>query len=138
VLEANLFNHALITDEEVAVRLRMSTGKNLKAFQARKSAGSEARAGGGQKEAPLWQRLMAIRQPLLMIYGREDRGEAARRVEFAKQQFPALGLHLVPDCKHLVQWDAADAFHRLAGPFLRQASTLAGATAASRGALAAS
>jgi pimeloyl-ACP methyl ester carboxylesterase len=120
VLEANLFNHALITDEEVALRLRMSTGKNFKAFQARKSAGSESRGrGGGQKEAPLWQRLSEIRQPLLMIYGREDRGNAARRVEIARQQFPHLDLHLVSGCKHLVQWDAADAFHRLAGPVLR-------------------
>jgi 4,5:9,10-diseco-3-hydroxy-5,9,17-trioxoandrosta-1(10),2-diene-4-oate hydrolase len=119
VLEANLFNHALITDEEVALRLRMSTGKNFKAFQARKSAGGGACAGGGQKEAPLWQRLTEIRQPLLMIYGREDRGDAARRVEIAKRQFPALDVHLVPGCKHLVQWDAADAVHRLAGPVLR-------------------
>jgi 4,5:9,10-diseco-3-hydroxy-5,9,17-trioxoandrosta-1(10),2-diene-4-oate hydrolase len=120
LLEANLFNHALITDDEVALRLRMSTGKNFRAFQARKSAGATARAGdGGQKDKPLWQRLGDIRQPLLMIYGRDDRGDAARRAELAKRQFPGLDLHVVPGCKHLVQWDAADAFHRLAGPVLR-------------------
>lgn len=78
VLEANLFDHALITADELALRLRMSTGKNFGAFQARKSAGGAARAGGaGQREGPLWQRLEEVRQPLLMIYGREDRGEAA-------------------------------------------------------------
>jgi 4,5:9,10-diseco-3-hydroxy-5,9,17-trioxoandrosta-1(10),2-diene-4-oate hydrolase len=129
LLEGNLFNHDLITDEEVALRLRMSTGKNLRAFQARKRAGAAARAGGGgQKDRPLWQRLGEIRQPLLMIYGREDRGAAARRAELALQQLPRLDLHVVPGCKHLVQWDAADAFHRLAGPFL------SGAAATVRGA----
>ncbi|HEX2725414.1 MAG TPA: alpha/beta hydrolase [Beijerinckiaceae bacterium] len=125
LLEANLFDHALITDDEVALRLRMSTGKNFRAFQARKSAGAAGRAGGGQKDKPLWQRLGEIRQPLLMIYGRDDRGEAARRVELARREIPDLDLHVVPACKHLVQWDAADAFHRLAGPFLREADTAA-------------
>lgn len=120
VLEANLFDHGLITGDELALRLRMSTGKNFRAFQARKTAGSEARAGGGaQKETPLWQRLGEVRQPLLMIYGRDDRGNAAARAELAKQQCPGLNLHVVPQCKHLVQWDAADAFHRLAGPVLK-------------------
>ncbi|HEY7386529.1 MAG TPA: alpha/beta hydrolase [Beijerinckiaceae bacterium] len=125
LLERNLFDHALITDEEVALRLRMGTGKNFRAFQARKRAGAVARAagGGGQKENPLWQRLGEMRQPLLMIYGREDRGEAARRVALARQEIPDLDLHVVPGCKHLVQWDAADTFHRLAGPFLRDAAS---------------
>ena len=125
LLEGNLFDHALITDDEVALRLRMSTGKNFRAFQARKNSGAAARAGGGPKEKPLWQRLGEIRQPLLMIYGREDRGEAARRAELAREQVPGLDLHLVPGCRHLVQWDAADAFHRLAGPFLRDDATAA-------------
>jgi pimeloyl-ACP methyl ester carboxylesterase len=139
LLEANLFRHALITDDEVALRLRMSTGKNYRAFQARKSAGASARAGdGGQKDKPLWQRLTEIRQPLLMIYGREDRGDAAKRAELAKQQFPALDLHVVPDCKHLVQWDAADAFHRLAGPVLGGHSASATSTPVGRAAAAAS
>jgi 4,5:9,10-diseco-3-hydroxy-5,9,17-trioxoandrosta-1(10),2-diene-4-oate hydrolase len=130
LLEGNLFNAVLITDDEVALRLRMSTGKNFRAFQARKRAGATARAGGGgQKDKPLWQRLGEIRQPLLMIYGREDRGEAARRVALAREQVPGLDLHVVPGCKHLVQWDAADAFHRLAGPFLRDAAATAAVSA---------
>jgi pimeloyl-ACP methyl ester carboxylesterase len=127
VLEANLFNRALITDDELALRLRMSVGKNFRAFQARQSAGAAARAGGGgQKDKPLWERLGEVRQPLLMIYGREDRGHADQRADLAKHQFPSLDLHVVPRCKHLVQWDAADVFHRLAGPVLRgEAATTA-------------
>lgn len=126
ILEKNLFNHALITDEELAIRHQMSLGKNLRAFLARNKAAknkaaSGAKAGGAGEgaKAPLWQRLTEIRQPMLMIYGREDRGQAAKRFAIAQERFPGLNMHLVPNCKHLVQWDAADAFHRLAGPFLR-------------------
>jgi pimeloyl-ACP methyl ester carboxylesterase len=118
VLEHNLFNQALITEQELALRMRASTGKNHRAFMARNQAGkNKARKDPSQK--PLWQRLVDVHQPLLMIYGADDRAQAAKRAALAKQQSPGLNLHVVPNCKHLVQWDAADAFHRLAGPFLR-------------------
>jgi pimeloyl-ACP methyl ester carboxylesterase len=54
-----------------------------------------------------------------MIFGREDRAHAAERATLLKQKFPELDLHIVPGCKHLVPWDAADEFIRLAVPFLR-------------------
>jgi pimeloyl-ACP methyl ester carboxylesterase len=59
-----------------------------------------------------------MKMPLLLIYGREDRGRAAERVELLKQRYPGLNLHIAEGCKHLVPWDAADMFHRLAVPFL--------------------
>ena len=118
VLEHNLFNHALITDQELAIRMRVSTGKNHRAFLARNQAGKNKAAKDPNKK-PLWKCLVDLRQPILMIYGKDDRAQAAKRAEMAKQQFPALNLHVVSNCKHLVQWDAADSFHRLAGPFLR-------------------
>jgi pimeloyl-ACP methyl ester carboxylesterase len=117
LLAANLFHDSLVTDDEVALRWRMSTGKNFRAFLSRKNVGAEARADG-QKQRPLWERLGELRQPLLMLYGQEDRGQAGKRAAEAKQSSPNLNLHVVPNCKHLVQWDAADAFHRLAGEFL--------------------
>jgi 4,5:9,10-diseco-3-hydroxy-5,9,17-trioxoandrosta-1(10),2-diene-4-oate hydrolase len=119
-LENTLYNHALATDEEVAIRHRMSTGKNHRAFLARnRTSAAKNKSAKDPGKMPLWQRLTQVRQPLLLIYGREDRGQAAKRAELAKQRFPSLGLHIVPNCKHLVQWDAADEFHRLAGSFLR-------------------
>lgn len=119
-LEATLFDHGLITEPELALRHRMSTDKNFRAFLARNRAAAENRGvGDGGKRQPLWQRLGEICQPLLLIYGREDRGQAQARAELAKQRMPALDLHIVPGCKHLVPWDAADAFHRLAGALLR-------------------
>lgn len=119
LLEHNLYNHTLITEADVAIRLRMSTGKNHRAFLARKgAAGARNKGGKNPAKKPLWQRLSEVQQPLLLIYGREDRGEAGSRAELAKQQFPGLDLHVLPKCKHLIQWEAEGTFYRLAGPFL--------------------
>jgi pimeloyl-ACP methyl ester carboxylesterase len=113
-LEATLFRRELATPEAVHIRHRMSTGKNFRAFLARRAA-----QGGGKKEAvPLWQRLGEVGVPLRLIYGREDRGAAAERAALARERWPGLDLHLVDRCKHLVQWDAPQEFAELAGRFL--------------------
>jgi pimeloyl-ACP methyl ester carboxylesterase len=38
----------------------------------------------------------------------------------ARQFNPGLDLRLLPNCAHLVHWDAADAFAELAGRFLAE------------------
>ena len=120
LMQKHVYHQNLVTDAEVALRLRMSTGKNFKAFLARNAAGAKNKsAPKDPNKKPMWQRLGEVKQPMLMIYGREDRGQAAKRAAALKQQQPALNLHIVPDCKHLVQWDAEQEFYRLAGPFLR-------------------
>jgi 2-hydroxy-6-oxonona-2,4-dienedioate hydrolase len=116
LLEANLFHHELITDEELALRHQSSIGRCFEEFVRRHAAGGE---GGGKKAAvPLWQRLVELKQPLLLIYGRNDRARAEERATLLKQRYPQLDLHFADGCKHLVPWDAADLFHRLAVPFL--------------------
>jgi pimeloyl-ACP methyl ester carboxylesterase len=117
LLEANLFHHELITDEELALRHQNSIGSCFTEFVRRHAAGSE-RGGGGKQAVPLWQRYDELKKPLLLIYGREDRGRAAERVELLRQRYPKLDLHVAEGCKHLVPWDAAEMFHKLAVPFL--------------------
>lgn len=113
-LEANLFHHSLITQEAVERRNRMSIGKNFQASLQR----NRAPRIGGKDSVPLWQRLGQIPVPLLLIYGRDDRGSVAERARLAKEQFPSLNLHLFDDCKHLVQWDRAAEFVALTGRFV--------------------
>jgi pimeloyl-ACP methyl ester carboxylesterase len=113
LLESNLYNKALATDEALAQRHRMSVGKNFAAFLARKQS-----KGSGKGGVALWQRLAQCPVPLLMLYGEHDRGEAARRVARAKELYPQLDLRLLPRAAHLAQWDAADAFAEIAGRFL--------------------
>lgn len=123
LLEANLFHHELITDSELSLRHANSVGDNFKAFCARQEMAEAAKAkpkDDSKKAAtPLWQRLTELKQPLLMIYGREDRARAADRFAALKQMHPGLNMHLAEGCKHLVPWDAAELFHKLAVPFLR-------------------
>jgi 2-hydroxy-6-oxonona-2,4-dienedioate hydrolase/4,5:9,10-diseco-3-hydroxy-5,9,17-trioxoandrosta-1(10),2-diene-4-oate hydrolase len=120
ILAKNTFHQELITDAILQERLRMSTGKNFKAFLARNAAGAKNK---GKPKDPnkkqTWQKLGEVEQPMLLIYGRDDRAQAGKRAEQLKQQQPTLNLHIVPDCKHIVQWDAEKDVYRLAGPFLR-------------------
>jgi 2-hydroxy-6-oxonona-2,4-dienedioate hydrolase len=120
LLEANLFHHDLITDEELQLRHQNSIGPCFAEFVRRHDAASTPSAGGGKPSAPPWQRFGELKMPLLLIYGREDRGRAAERVEILRQRYPDLNLHVADGCKHLVPWDAADLLHRLAVRFLAE------------------
>lgn len=115
LLEANLYNHDLITDEELALRHQNSIGACFEQFVRRHAVAGE---DGGKSSVPLWQRLIEVKQPLLLIYGRNDRARAEERAKLLKERYPQLDLHFADGCKHLVPWDAADLFHRLAVPFL--------------------
>ncbi len=120
LLEANLFHHELITEEELALRHSRSIGKCFESFVERSEARKTAPAAdkGGKPSTPLWQRLTELEMPLLMIFGKEDRGRAAERAALLKEKFPELNLHMAQGCKHLVPWDAADLFHEQGVPFL--------------------
>ena len=118
LLQADTFNHSLISDEDVAIRHSRMIGRNFKAHQDRQS--HETPAGGGASQAkPLWQRLTELKMPLLMIFGREDRAHAGERAELLKTMHPELNIHIVNGCKHMVHWDAFDDLMRLGVPFLR-------------------
>jgi 2-hydroxy-6-oxonona-2,4-dienedioate hydrolase len=117
LLEANLFHHDLITEEELALRHQNSVGACFEQFVRRHDAEGGG-GGGGKQSVPPWQRYDELKMPLLLIYGRNDRARAAERVELLRQRYPKLDLHVADGCKHLVPWDAADMFHTLAVPFL--------------------
>jgi 2-hydroxy-6-oxonona-2,4-dienedioate hydrolase len=119
LLAANLFHQELITPEELELRHQNSIGRCFEQFVLRHAQAQDAGAGGKSKDAvPLWQRLTELKMPLLLIYGREDRARAAERATLLHERYPQLDLHFAEGCKHLVPWDAAELFHRLAVPFL--------------------
>ncbi len=112
-LEANTFNHSLITPELVELRHRMSLGKSLESALARQSTPAEP-----APQPPFWARLDQIPVPAQFLYGRQDRGEAGKRSELARQRYPKLDLHVFDGCKHMIQWDKAREFEELAAEFL--------------------
>lgn len=118
LLQENLYHQELITPEELALRHSQSVGRNFAAFVARTQA-AEAAPPKADGKPPLWQRLADLRVPLLMLFGRNDRAHAADRAAMLKDKYPQLPIHIVDGCKHLVPWDAAGDFIRLAVPFLK-------------------
>ena len=117
LLQADTFNHALISEEDVAMRHSRMIGRNFIAHQERQNP--DAPAGGAAPAKPLWERLTDLKLPLLMIFGREDRAHAGERAELLKKLQPQINLHIVNGCKHMVHWDAFDDLMRLGVPFLK-------------------
>ena len=117
LLRADTFNHALISEEDVAMRHSRMIGRNFIAHQERQNHDAPARAAAPAK--PLWERLTDLKMPLLMIFGREDRAHAGERAELLKKLHPQIDLHIVNGCKHMVHWDAFDDLMRLGVPFLK-------------------
>jgi len=117
LLQADTFNHALISEQDVTMRHSRMIGRNFIAHQERQH--HEAPKGGGAPSKPLWERLTDLKMPLLMIFGREDRAHAGERAELLKKMQPQINLHIVNGCKHMVHWDAFDDLMRLGVPFLQ-------------------
>lgn len=117
LMKSYLYHHHLITPEELERRHRYSIGRNFEAFLARKRL---AASGSKPTRGANWQRLRDLKVPLLMIYGRNDRGNAEDRAMLLRARYPDIELHVVDHCKHLLPWDAADEFVRLATRFLTQ------------------
>jgi len=117
LLQADTFNHALISEEDVAIRHSRMTGRNFIAHQERQN--HDAPTGASAQARPLWQRLTELKMPLLMIFGREDRAHAGERAELLKRLHPEINLHIIKGCKHMVHWDALDDLMRLGVPFLK-------------------
>ncbi len=99
------------------LRHQNSIGPCFEQF-VRRHAAARTKAAAARQSVPLWQRLVELKMPLLLIYGRDDRARAEERATLLKERYPQLDLHFAEGCKHLVPWDAADLFHRLAVPFL--------------------
>jgi pimeloyl-ACP methyl ester carboxylesterase len=113
LLESNLFNKSLATPEALQKRHAMSVGKNFESFVAR------SKAREPQKDSvPLWQRLKELSMPLLMLYGMQDRGSAAKRAALFKEKEPSLRIEVVDKAAHLFMWDAAEEFNHRAVRFL--------------------
>lgn len=122
LLQADTFNHALISDEDVRMRHSRMTGRNFAAHQDRQAdegGAPAAKPANAAPAKPLWQRLGELKMPLLMIYGREDRAHAGERAEMLKKQRPEMNIHIINGCKHMVHWDAAADLLRLGVPFLK-------------------
>ena len=105
LLESEVFHKELVTPDLVERRHRLSTGKNVLAAAGRSRA-REPRPEG----KPAWEQLAELPQPLVMLYGENDRASAGRRARLLKEQQPQLDIRIVPEAAHMLMWDAPEAF----------------------------
>lgn len=115
LLEENLYDKALITPEVLEKRHQMSVGKNLEAFLQRQKVREPKREG-----PPLWQRLTEVKAPLLLLYGKQDRNQAAEKCAYLKQQIPELRLEVIDKACHMLMWDVAEIYNKKAVAFLKE------------------
>jgi 4,5:9,10-diseco-3-hydroxy-5,9,17-trioxoandrosta-1(10),2-diene-4-oate hydrolase len=120
LLEADLYKTYLITEERLALRHSRSIGRNYYAHLARQE--DEARNRMQQVGSSIWEKLTELSMPLLMIYGRDDRAQAAERATLLKRLRPEIEIYIVDCCKHMVPWDAAEDMLRLIVPFLQRSA----------------
>lgn len=118
-MQADLFHTELATPEEVALRNSRSVGKAFEAFTKRAQSEEGAGGSGATPAVPQWKRMLDLKVPFLLIYGREDRAHAGERAELFKKMHPDLNLHIMNGCKHMVPWDAEQEVYRLAIPFIK-------------------
>ena len=113
LLESEVFHKALITPELVERRHRLSIGKNALA------AGERSRAREPRPEGkPAWEQLTELTQPLIMLYGENDRASAGRRARLLQEQQPQLDIRIVPEAAHMLMWDAPEVFRSALLEFL--------------------
>jgi pimeloyl-ACP methyl ester carboxylesterase len=117
VLEEQLFDHSLITAEVVEARWRMRAARLTDEQRARSRADRAADAAQG---VPLRERLAQIKVPFMMMYGADDRPTTAKQVGLLRQRYPRLDVRLLSHCRHIIQWDRADAFNTAATTFFNR------------------
>ena len=110
VLEAYVYDRALVSADLVAQYQRFSEGRNFEAAVRRAT-----------EPAPLsaWDRLAEVAPPLMLVYGANDRGPVAERVALARERYPQLPIHLLEQCGHFAQWDQPAEVVRLIAGFAR-------------------
>lgn len=116
LLEADTFKHSVISDADVELRHSRSIGKPFAAHVERMK---QAEAGAPGTAPQLWKRLVDLQVPLILLYGKQDRAQAAARAKVLQETYPALSLHMIDDCKHMVPWDAQPELDQYVIPFFR-------------------
>jgi len=119
-LGENLYNHDLITPEEVTLRHRLSVGRNYEYHANRPSAPREASNGD-----PVSKRVGEHPERILILVGRNDSQNMSERIDLGRRQYPNLNLVAYDSCAHLVHWDQQADFERQVIAFARAAAAVA-------------
>jgi 4,5:9,10-diseco-3-hydroxy-5,9,17-trioxoandrosta-1(10),2-diene-4-oate hydrolase len=109
-------NQRLVTDDMVAERYAAASTPGALAAMA--SMGASFYDPAHAEEGLLWREAHRLRQPVLLIWGREDRVNPLDGALVALKLIRRAQLHVFGGCGHWAQLEKFDEFNRLAIAFL--------------------
>ncbi|WCT72164.1 alpha/beta fold hydrolase [Sphingomonas naphthae] len=117
IIKELVYDPSLITEELFQQRLEASMRPDVVANPPLKQ-----RKGPSAMRDDLWREpLYKVKQPVLIIWGREDRVLPIDAAFVYQKSLPNAELHVFPKCGHWAQWEKADQFNTLVGQFLGRA-----------------
>lgn len=114
-LRIMVFDQSLITPE--LIEERFASASQPESLAAARAMGKSF-AGADFEKGMLWREAYKLRQPVLMIWGREDRVNPLDGAIVAMKMIPRAQLHVFGGCGHWAQLEKFDEFNRLAVDFL--------------------
>lgn len=114
-LRIMVFDQSLITDE--LIDERFASASTPEALAATRAMGKSF-AGADFEQGMIWRDAYKLRQPVLLIWGREDRVNPLDGALVATKMIPRVQLHVFGGCGHWAQLEKFDEFNRLATDFL--------------------
>lgn len=114
-LRVMVYNQKLITDELIDARFALAaTPESLAATRAMGMSFSS----GDFELGMMWREVYQLRQPVLLMWGREDRVNPLDGALVALKTIPRAQLHVFGQCGHWAQVEKFDEFNRLTTDFL--------------------
>ncbi|MEV6068792.1 4,5:9,10-diseco-3-hydroxy-5,9,17-trioxoandrosta-1(10),2-diene-4-oate hydrolase [Nocardia sp. NPDC052001] len=114
-LRIMVFDQKLITPE--LIDARFESASKPESLEATRAMGRSF-AGADFAKGMIWRDAFKLRQPVLMIWGREDRVNPIDGALVALKMVPRVQLHVFGGCGHWAQLEKFDEFNRLATDFL--------------------
>ena len=117
-LRTMVFNQALITDE--LVDERFAAASDPAALAAMASMGASFFDPASADDGLLWREAHRLRQPVLLVWGREDRVNPLDGALVALKLIRRAQLHVFSGCGHWVQLEKSEEFNQLTISFLER------------------
>ncbi|MEU4839218.1 4,5:9,10-diseco-3-hydroxy-5,9,17-trioxoandrosta-1(10),2-diene-4-oate hydrolase [Nocardia testacea] len=114
-LRIMVFDQSLVTEE--LIDERFASASTPEALAAARAMGKSFASADFEK-GMLWRDAYKLRQPVLLIWGREDRVNPLDGALVALKSIPRAQLHVFGGCGHWAQLEKFAEFNRLATDFL--------------------
>jgi 4,5:9,10-diseco-3-hydroxy-5,9,17-trioxoandrosta-1(10),2-diene-4-oate hydrolase len=114
-LRIMVYDQKLITPELIDERFAIASEPESLAAAV---AMGKSFAGPDFELGMMWREVFKLRQPVLLIWGREDRVNPLDGALVALKQIPRVRLHVFGQCGHWAQLEKFDEFNKLTIDFL--------------------